>query len=241
MDGNNSTSLLCQHVGCNGLFQFLISELSATANSGICTPASATAWATGGTNGNVCGKESVFGNGATTQVLWDGTFDDLYYSGSGTTGNVWSCSINGLTGEPKLIKSPLGTSGFGSTNAITLAVNAVVGTWLTSAAATCSPVSEVYNGTTDWAFLSVSASGTQSVCSGACLYNFNITGDPGLNTLNATAGIAAMGGTSGIVVDNTSSAAGASQIYYAPLGNQSCTTSGGTGGCAVQASQSGLQ
>ena len=60
----------------------------------------------------------------------------------------------------------------------------------------------------------------------------------------ATAGIAAAGGTSGVIMDNTVSSgtqAGASQVYYSTQGNQTCTTSGGSGGCAVQASQSALK
>jgi hypothetical protein len=59
----------------------------------------------------------------------------------------------------------------------------------------------------------------------------------------ATASAAAAGGTSGIIMDNTvgsGTLAGASQVYYSTQGNQTCATSGGTGGCAVQASQSGL-
>src|SRR5271165_2798572 len=60
----------------------------------------------------------------------------------------------------------------------------------------------------------------------------------------ATASIAAAGGTSGIIIDNTASSgtmAGASQVYFTTQSNQVCATSGGTGGCAVQASQSALQ
>jgi hypothetical protein len=61
------------------------------------------------------------------------------------------------------------------------------------------------------------------------------------------AGIAALassGGTSGIIIDNTVASGtlvGASQIYFTTLGNQPCATSGGTGGCAVQASQPALK
>jgi hypothetical protein len=58
----------------------------------------------------------------------------------------------------------------------------------------------------------------------------------------ATASAAAAGGTSGIIMDNTVGSGtllGASQVYYSTQGNQTCTT-GGSGGCAVQASQSGL-
>jgi hypothetical protein len=55
--------------------------------------------------------------------------------------------------------------------------------------------------------------------------------------------IAAAGGASGIIIDNTVSTgtqAGASQVYYSTLTNGVCATSGGTGGCAVQASQAAL-
>ena len=54
----------------------------------------------------------------------------------------------------------------------------------------------------------------------------------------------ATGGASGAIIDNTvgsGTLAGASQVYFSTLGNQLCTTSGTTGGCAVQASQSALQ
>jgi hypothetical protein len=53
----------------------------------------------------------------------------------------------------------------------------------------------------------------------------------------------ATGGTSGIIVDNTvglGTLPGASQVYFSTLSDQACGTSG-TGGCAVQASQSALQ
>jgi hypothetical protein len=58
----------------------------------------------------------------------------------------------------------------------------------------------------------------------------------------ATSSIRAAGGSSGIIVDNTvGTPAGASQVYFSTQANQTCTTSGGTGGCAIQASQSALK
>lgn len=51
---------------------------------------------------------------------------------------------------------------------------------------------------------------------------------------------AATGGTSGIIIDNTASSTGASQVYFSTLSNGTCGTSSGVG-CAVQASQAGLQ
>jgi hypothetical protein len=58
--------------------------------------------------------------------------------------------------------------------------------------------------------------------------------------LNPVAGLEESGGTSGIIMDNTSNLSGASQVYFSTLQDQGCST-GGTGGCAVQASQQGLQ
>jgi hypothetical protein len=57
---------------------------------------------------------------------------------------------------------------------------------------------------------------------------------------NPVAGLEEPGGTSAIIIDNTASLNGASQVYFTPLQNSNCFTSGGVGGCAVQASQQGL-
>ncbi len=73
------------------------------------------------------------------------------------------------------------------------------------------------------------------------------TTDAGVTWTNAgvlpSAALPAAGGTSGIIIDNTVGTGmepGASQVYFSTLSNQVCGTSG-TGGCAVQASQSALQ
>ncbi|MFZ0816980.1 MAG: hypothetical protein WAM78_15760, partial [Candidatus Sulfotelmatobacter sp.] len=60
----------------------------------------------------------------------------------------------------------------------------------------------------------------------------------------ATAALPAAGGTSGIIIDNMVSAgtlAGTSQIYFSTLSNQTTCGTASNVGCAVQASQSGLQ
>lgn len=101
------------------------------------------------------------------------------------------------------------------------------------------------NGNIQEAFNSGTSAGTQP--------NWNTTAmgtttDGGVMWRNlgpvATSSIAAAGGSSGIILDNVTSAAtraGASQVYFSTLGNQNCATSGGTGGCAIQASQSSLK
>lgn len=53
-------------------------------------------------------------------------------------------------------------------------------------------------------------------------------------------GLTLNGGAGGVVIDGSSSFAGASQVYFFTLGNNTCSTSGGTGDCAMQASQSSL-
>jgi hypothetical protein len=78
-----------------------------------------------------------------------------------------------------------------------------------------------------------------------------ITNDGGVLGVNwenlgqlPSSALTASGGTTGIIMDNivsTGTLAGASQVYFSTLGNETCATSGGTGGCAVQASQPGLQ
>jgi hypothetical protein len=58
-----------------------------------------------------------------------------------------------------------------------------------------------------------------------------------------TFALPAAGGTSAIIIDNTvpsKTRSGASEVYFSTLSDQVCGTSG-TGGCAVQASQSALQ
>jgi hypothetical protein len=74
------------------------------------------------------------------------------------------------------------------------------------------------------------------------------TSDNNITWVNAgtppSKALSAAGGTSGIIIDNTVSPGtlvGASQVYFSTLADQTCVTSGGTGGCAVQASQSALQ
>lgn len=93
---------------------------------------------------------------------------------------------------------------------------------------------------------------THGGTSGGTIPTFNTT--PGATTSDGTTGlvwtnvgaytVAALpsaGGASGVIIDNTVNTTGYSNVYFSTLSNQTCSTSGGTGGCAVQASQSGLQ
>jgi hypothetical protein len=100
----------------------------------------------------------------------------------------------------------------------------------------------------DWLFLSVLGNGNGANCTGSCLYNYDVLS--GAATGTTITGMPVVGGTSGISIDNTA-LNGGSQIYFTYLSAATSgivcpSPSGGpgtgatTGGCAVQATQLGL-
>ena len=186
--------------------------------------------------------------GATTisPAMYTGTFDDLYYSSGTNSGFMYACGthFNGTTTVNALWAIAV-NSGVMDPNSASL------GPTLTTANVACSPITEFNNTNTgnDRIFLSVTGSArTTSPIScpsntTGCIMSFDV--DSVLNGSSGTSARASQaGGTSGIVIDNSSAAGGASQVYFTPLSDQACIGSGGvgigTGGCAIQASQSGL-
>jgi len=169
--------------------------------------------------------EITLGTGSTSgNEQFFGAFDNPYFSstnGAKPTGGLWVCGNTG--GNPTLYKVPITAGSPGSATTIKA---------LTNHSATCSPVTEFFNSgsSVDWLFMSVTASGNLTGCTGACVYSFNINSTPSSNT----AGLAATGGSSGIIVDNASTQTGASQVYYSTVPATTAT------GSAVQAAQSGL-
>jgi hypothetical protein len=200
--------------------------------------------------------ESVQGVGSTN-TLYDGSFDNQYWTSSGAssgTGNLYAIGATG-TNEPKLSGTPIADNAFGAagngncqggfgppTNASAVVCSVNVLNPITSAAAEGSPLTEIYTGSIDYLFAGVTADGNTTGCASAtgCVYSWNATSTLGAAKA-ATAGSAELGGTSGMIIDNVSTTNGASQIYFSILGTTgSCTTSGTVtdGSCAVQASQS---
>jgi hypothetical protein len=113
-------------------------------------------------------------------------------------------------------------------------------------AATTHTVGAVVSDIHDRIFIGTTANGlalgVSGGCTGACVYSFDVTS--GSTPSAATASLAAPAGSSGIVIDNvvpSGTAAGRSQVYYSNLATTTCATSGGSGGCAIQASQKALQ
>lgn len=193
------------------------------------------------------GLEATIGSPSTTTPLYAGDFDNDFYTFTGSGGiatdHLYVCG--NPAGIPTLYQI--------SVNAFVMTPGpAAVGPALASGTASCSPQTEIFNpnatgGAADWFFVSVTNNGiVGNGCTGGggCLMSFTLDDTAFVIPTTPTAVLPAANGTSGVIVDNvvgSGTLAGASQVYFTPLGNQTCATSGGSGGCAIQASQSGLQ
>jgi hypothetical protein len=176
---------------------------------------------------NGCGNsEAKIGSGSLSTTVFAGAFDNLYLtsgSSSSPTGNFYVCGNS--SGLPELYQIPITNNSMGSATAVMT---------LGSSSVLCSPVTEIYNNGTDWLFMSVTNSGASSGCSsGGCVFSVSVpTTLGGPLPSSPSAALAAPGGASGIVIDNSvvPGTLATSQIYYSTL----------TSGAAIQASQSGL-
>jgi hypothetical protein len=239
------------------------------------------------------GTSVTLGNGSATtnpatSHMQAGAFDNQYYTGAGTTGNMYVCENGRMYQIPmstfttvNVYNTPV--SAIGVTAAcspvteflgvkVATTLSAAITTTTATAASVTSGTGIVNNdyiqigseimkvtagggtgtltvtrgqlGTTaathltgtatqdiqDWLFASVAGSGNTGGCTGACIFNYNVIGAGTTGT--PTTGLAAAGGTSGIVIDTSSTAiTGDEEIYYTLLGGTS----------AIQASQAGLQ
>jgi hypothetical protein len=172
------------------------------------------------------------GTGSSGQKVYVGAFDNRHSTSN--NGNLYVCMGDTSTGnEPTLYQVALGSGGGGNPSLTLHTYNST-----SNGAATCSPVTEFDDGTHDWVFLSVSASGNQTTyCTGACLYNYSIPTSGTTTTGSPTAGMNVAGGASGTIIDNNSTTpTDASNIYFYSLSQGTPCASGN--GCAVQASQS---
>ena len=186
------------------------------------------------------------GAAAPSTAMYMGTFDDSYYSSGSNSGFMYACGTHNAAGT--------------TVNALwVIAIDAGVmdnttiglGPLLTTANVGCSPITEYNNTVTnnDRIFLSVTGSPVTAApisCPSAatgCVMAFDtdsiLSGGSPTSARQSEAG-----GTSAIVVDNSGATPGADQVYFTPLADQACVGAGGvgigTGGCAIQASQSGL-
>ena len=233
------------------VYAFVGADKSINCSSGPCAavfqfPVGFTAAATG--------KEATVGAGY--EYLMSGSFDNQYFtSGNSPSGHLY---VVGGTGPQNNTLYAITITGNVMTTGSATAGPVVATNYTDGFYAAGLPVTEFCNdGTntctasqgTDYLFLGVLGFGaqfsidpcpSQSVSIG-CVMGFTSPMSSGTVASSATPNgtLQAAGGASGIVVDNGDS--GASNIYFSTLLNQPCATSGGTGGCAVSATQSALQ
>ena len=172
------------------------------------------------------------------EFMMSGTFDNAYYSSSAPTGHLY---VVGNTGPANNTLYQV-TITSNVMNTSTTAGPVVSNSYSNGHYSAGLQVAEFYAGTIDYIFLSVLSfgvpagageCGTSSLSNG-CVLGFNVTSGTITGSTTPTGATGEAGGTSGIVVDNGT--AGAQNIYFSTLLNQTCT--GGTGGCATQTLQS---
>ena len=196
------------------------------------------------------GVQTVLSTDGPGTAIYLGAFDNQWFLGTG--GHMYACASAASAGNnvPTLYQIPVSTSGVLGTVSTGPALSTASGSPV------CSPVTAYFNSSnksgglhpagTDLIFLSVTNFGQTAApiscaVNTGCLMSFDVTSGATISSSTATVATAhEAGGTSGIIVDGSSASTGASQIYFNPLSSTACVTSGGTGGCAIQASQSTL-
>ena len=178
-------------------------------------------------------------------------FDNNYYVGtsgaSGTIqyGHIWVCGRETSGSAAELWEVPTSTEVSGSYTGSISGVTPVPDSAQIGEVrhAQCSPFTEIYNGTTDYLFFGEGLSGSLG-----SLYGFTL-GDSA-STSEAATEISgspitypdATGGTSAIVIDNVSTEAQASSIYFTTLGTSTGSSPCTTGDyCAIKLTQSALK
>ena len=178
------------------------------------------------------GTEAVLGTGSLfgTRPMFTGDFDNTYFnSADPPTGNLYTCGKVGRQRSNLPNPDLQQHDGYSGRRAN-----------FTSGAATCSPITEAFNGTADLIFVNVQANGNLGSCGGGgCVMSFTVTGGTLPSGTAPTSSLAQNGGTSGVIIDTLGSATGgANQVYFTPLSTGAVCPS--AAGCAIQASQSGL-
>ena len=169
------------------------------------------------------------GTGAAGYPIYDGNFDDAYFSNG--TGNVWAVGGTGTNASAaSLYNVPASSTAI---NAYTPA--GITGASVARATVTSgneypwpSPLSEFDDGTNDYAFFSVNRGATALGCTGAagtgCILSFTLSGttatQSGTGQNYVTPATNGCWATGGIVIDNSDSANGGAQIYFANFNGQ---------------------
>ncbi len=194
---------------------------------------------------NTINLGSASGTGdCTGKNVHSGTFDNAFWLNGSTSGHMIACGFvnnGGTPAPPEMYMFPFtaGQLNNATLPSSTFQINTTKGD-------ECSPLTEFYNQTTDRLFFGVGLTDgyveastiTTSLTTPTC------TGAPTSSCVTAPS---ALGGTSGIVIDNQLTNGG-TNIYFSTLAvgsvnGQKCNVTGGTANpyCAVKLTQAGLQ
>jgi hypothetical protein len=197
--------------------------------------------------GSADGKGTCTGNN-----VHSGTFDNAFWLNGSATGHMIACGfVSGtktrplIPSNPQMYMLPFASFVLTSTGSSTFVIDNTKGD-------ECSPLTEFYNETTDMMFFGVGNSATatpdgfleSSTIGTSSLSTPTCTGAPTSSCVTAPS---ALGGTSGIVIDNEVSDGG-TNIYFSTMApgsvnGQNCSVLGGTPNpyCAVKLTQSELE
>ncbi len=215
-DGESGAASACgSDIPCSGVFQFPVNFANGS----------------GGTEAPV---------GPGYSFLLAGAFDDAYLTSGTPASPSGHMYVVGNTGAANNTLYQVSISS-NVMNSAPVAGPAVSENYTNGYMAAGLGVTEFDNGGHDYIFLSVLSFGAPAACSATlangCVMGFDVTGGTISAGTTPTAATTEAGGTSSIIIDNSAALAGASNIYFTPLANQFCTTSGTIGGCAIQTLQ----
>ncbi len=230
---NSTTDQVFAFTGCSyvGGIGGAISQLPANFATGVPTTSNTVDLGSASGNGNCTGRN-----------VHSGAFDNTFWVNGSTSGHMIACGFlnnGGAPARPQMYFFPFASNVITSTGRSTFVINNTRGD-------ECSPLTEFYNGTTDRLFFGVGSTNgfLESSTITTSLTTPTCTGAPTSSCVRAPS---ALGGTSGIVIDNQVSNGG-TNIYFSTLAPgsvnaQNCSVSGGTATpyCAVKLTQSALQ
>jgi hypothetical protein len=219
-----------------------ISQMPANFASGSCSTTSSPACTTVDL-GSASGLGDCTGNNVHA-----GTFDNRFWTNGSTTGHILACGfVSGTSltprkpSNPRMYMFPFNSSHLITSTGLTAwAINNTVGD-------ECSPLTEFYNGTTDRMFFGVGGTSDGFVESSTLTATASQPSCGSPPTSSCVTTPHALGGTSGIVIDNRVSNGGMN-IYFSSIARgsvngQNCRVTGGVSNpyCAVKLTQSALQ
>ena len=188
------------------------------------------------------------GNGdCTTGNVHSGTFDNAFWLNGTATGHMIACGfVQGSSSKPLIPSNPQMYFFPFDTNHLITSTGSSTYVVDTTKGDECSPLTEFYNGTTDRMFFGVGGTTDGFLQSSTITSSLTTPACTSVPTSSCVKAPIALGGTSGIVIDNQLSNGG-TNIYFTTLAvgsvnAQKCNVTGGTANpyCAVKLTQSGL-